>query len=76
MTVSLNYLNDNAEIFLKKKIAEKDGESIKINVKKLGYEKVLGGGKVTMPLIVEAKYFSKSAEEKLAKAGGKAVKVE
>jgi large subunit ribosomal protein L15 len=75
-TVSLDYLNANAEKFLKQKIAEKDGNSIKINVEKLGFEKVLGNGKLTMPLIIEAKYFSKSAEEKIAKAGGKAVKVE
>lgn len=75
-TVNLNYLNDNAENFLKKKIAEKEGEAIKINVAKLGYMKVLGGGKVTIPLVIEAKYFSKSAEEKIAKAGGKAVRVE
>ncbi len=75
-TVSLNYLNTNAEKFLKQKIAEKEGSLIKINVEKLGFGKVLGNGKVSMPLIVEAKYFSKAAEEKLAKAGGKAVKVE
>lgn len=75
-TVNVDYLNRKAETLLKKKIAEKDGDAIKINVGKLGYGKVLGGGKVTMPLIVEARAFSKSAEEKLAKAGGKAVKVE
>jgi len=74
--VGLAYLDSRAETFLKEKIAEKEGDAIKINVIKLGYEKVLGNGKVTMPLIVEAKAFSKSAEQKLAKAGGKAVKVE
>jgi large subunit ribosomal protein L15 len=74
--VGLGYLDSKAETFLKEKIAEKEGDSIKINVAKLGYEKVLGSGKVTLPLIIEAKAFSKSAEQKLAKAGGKAVKVE
>jgi large subunit ribosomal protein L15 len=74
--VDLNYLNSKAELFLKEKIAEKEGDAIKINVTKLGFGKVLGNGKVTLPLIIEAKAFSKSAEEKLAKAGGKAVKVE
>jgi large subunit ribosomal protein L15 len=74
--VGLNYLNSKAELFLKEKIAEKEGDAIKINVTKLGFGKVLGSGKVTLPLIIEAKAFSKSAEEKLAKAGGKAVKVE
>lgn len=74
--VNIDYLNKKAETFLKEKIAEKEGNAIKINVAKLGYDKVIGGGKVTMPLIVEAKSFSKSAQEKIVKAGGKAVKVE
>jgi large subunit ribosomal protein L15 len=75
-TVNVDYLDKKAEIFLKDKFAEKVGDKIKINVIKLGYDKVLGGGKVTQPLIVEARLFSKLAEQKLVKAGGKAVKVE
>lgn len=34
--------------------------------------KVLGNGELTVPLIVQAKVFSKSAKEKIEKAGGKA----
>jgi large subunit ribosomal protein L15 len=34
--------------------------------------KVLGGGELTAPLQIAAHHFSKSAEEKIAKAGGKA----
>ncbi|MDD4816025.1 MAG: 50S ribosomal protein L15 [Clostridia bacterium] len=33
--------------------------------------KVLGNGEITKPLIVQAKKFSKSAKEKIEKAGGK-----
>jgi len=47
----------------------------KINVLELGYEKVLGGGKLSKPLEVEAKFFSKQAVKKLEEAGGKAVKL-
>ena len=47
----------------------------KINVLELGYGKVLGTGKLTRPLTVEAKFFSKYAIKKLEKAGGKAVKI-
>jgi len=56
------------------RLAEKTGES-KINLKELGYDKVLGSGKVTRPLIVEAKSFSKQAIKKLEEAKGKAVKI-
>lgn len=52
-------------------IADKD----KINVSELGYDKVLGTGRLTKPLTVEAKYFSKSAIKKIEEAGGKVVKI-
>ena len=56
------------------KIAEEKNLD-KINVLELGYGKVLGTGKLTRPLTVEAKFFSKYAIKKLEKAGGKAVKI-
>jgi large subunit ribosomal protein L15 len=58
---------------ISEKLVKKEGEKIKINVINLGYEKVLGKGRITKPLIVEAKFFSKKALEKLEKVGGKAV---
>jgi large subunit ribosomal protein L15 len=67
-TINLEELEKISE-----KIAEKEGEKFKINAVKLGYEKVLGKGRITKPLIVEARCFSKKAVEKLEKAGGKAV---
>ncbi|CUU05188.1 MAG: uL15m family ribosomal protein [Candidatus Aenigmatarchaeota archaeon] len=48
----------------------------KINVVELGYEKVLGSGKLSKPLIIEAKFFSKKAIKRIEEAGGKAVKIE
>lgn len=46
-----------------------------IDVKDLGFEKVMGAGKISSPLVVKAKSFSKSAIKRLEEAGGKAVKV-
>jgi large subunit ribosomal protein L15 len=71
--INLEDLEKISEKLLVGKIAEKEGEKIKINVLKLGYEKVLGKGKITKPLVIEAKIFSKKAVEKLEKSGGKAV---
>jgi len=48
----------------------------KLNVLELGYEKVLGEGKLSKPLTIEAKFFSKQALRKIEEAGGKAVKIE
>lgn len=56
------------------RLAEQVGKK-EINLSELGYDKLLGTGKLSKPLIVEAKYFSKSAIKKLEKAGGKAVKI-
>jgi len=71
--INLEDLEKISEKLLDEKIAEKEGEKIKINVLKLGYEKVLGKGKITKPLVIEAKIFSKKAVEKLEKSGGKAI---
>ncbi len=74
-TINLKELDQIAERLLKEKIAEKEGDKIKINVLKLGYQKVLGHGRITKPLIIEAKSFSEQAIKKLEKIKGKAVKV-
>jgi large subunit ribosomal protein L15 len=73
--INLKELDQLAEKLLEQKLAEKEEDKIKINLSKLGYEKVLGSGKVTKPLIVEAKFFSKQAIKKLEEAKGKAVKI-
>lgn len=56
------------------KLAEKLGKN-KINLEEFGYDKVLGSGKITKPLVVEAKSFSKKAIKKLEEVKGKAVKI-
>jgi large subunit ribosomal protein L15 len=72
--INLKELDQLTEKLIKEKIAEKENDKIKIDVSKLGYKKVLGSGQLKQPLIVEAKYFSKSAIKKIEQAGGKAVK--
>ena len=41
-----------------------------INLTELGYTKLLGTGKLTKPLTIQIKAYSKSAEEKVKQAGG------
>ncbi len=48
-------------------------EKPRINLTSLGYTKLLGTGKVTKPLIVQVASYSKSAAEKIKKAGGEIV---
>ncbi|MBI2675455.1 MAG: uL15 family ribosomal protein [Candidatus Aenigmarchaeota archaeon] len=47
-----------------------------INSEDYGYQKVLASGTITLPLTIKAKRFTKRAEEKILKAGGRAVKAE
>jgi large subunit ribosomal protein L15 len=74
-TINLEELDKIAEKLIEQKLAEKINDKIKINLEKVGYEKLLGKGKVTKPLIVEAKYFSKKAKEKLEAMGGQVIVV-
>lgn len=56
------------------KVEVKDGKYF-VNLPKLGYEKLLGEGDISKPVIVEAKLYSKKAEEKILDAGGSIIKV-
>lgn len=56
-------------------IAKKSGKK-EIDIAELGYDKLLGTGKLSLPLSVKAKYFSKNAIKKIENAGGKALKAE
>jgi large subunit ribosomal protein L15 len=75
-TINVGLLDVTAETLLSQKLAVREGESISIDCGKLGIGKVLGGGKVTRPLIVKCALFSEGAKGKLEAAGGKAVSPE
>ncbi len=74
-SINLKELDEKVEELIEKKMVEEIDGKIKINLLKLGFEKLLGSGEITKPLIVEAKCFSKKAVEKLEKVGGKAIKI-
>lgn len=46
------------------------GKAPIIDLVSKGYFKLLGGGQITVPVIVKAKFFSKLAEQKIKEAGG------
>ena len=73
-TINVRQIETNLDSWLKEKKIKKEKEVFTINLKTLGYDKVLGVGKLTHKIKVTAKAFSKSAEEKLKSAGGEAIK--
>jgi large subunit ribosomal protein L15 len=72
-SINVGDLDQMAEALLEKKLAVKEKEALSIDVGTLGFQKVLGRGKVTRPLIIKADSFSESAQRKIEEQGGKAV---
>lgn len=69
--VNVGELDEKVSRLLSEKRAMKKNDGIHIDLHQLGYDKLLGGGQVTHPLIIKATAYSKSAEEKIRKANGK-----
>jgi large subunit ribosomal protein L15 len=69
--INVGKLDEQIDSLLENKQAEKTKEGINIDLKGLGYDKLLGKGQVTHPLIVQVESCSKSAAEKIEKVGGK-----
>lgn len=55
---------------------KEDDEKIEINLTKLGYDKLLGKGKINVnkPILIFVKSFSKQAKQKIESVGGKIIK--
>ncbi|MDZ4171053.1 MAG: uL15 family ribosomal protein [Methanobacteriaceae archaeon] len=71
--VNLSYLDENLEQLLEKGLATTENDVIVIDITELGFNKVLGRGKITKPLLIKAPEFSGLAEKKIQEAGGESV---
>jgi large subunit ribosomal protein L15 len=74
-TINLKDLDSRIDTLLNNKKITKEKDGIKVNLTELGYDKLLGTGKVKHKLIIEAKSFSKNAIKKLEESKGKAIVV-
>ncbi|KZX17757.1 50S ribosomal protein L15 [Methanobrevibacter cuticularis] len=71
--VNLGYLDEHSEKLVANGIATKEGDAIIIDVTDLGYNKVLGKGRLSRALTIKSPMFSASAEDKIQEAGGEAI---
>lgn len=71
--INLLELEKNAERLVSEKKIEKQGDIYTVDIEKLGYNKVLGYGKLTKKFKIYSPLFSKEAIEKIKAAGGEAV---
>ncbi|RLI22813.1 50S ribosomal protein L15 [Candidatus Bathyarchaeota archaeon] len=72
-SINLSQLEELIEkLSAEEKIEEKDGKLF-IDLKKFGYTKLLGMGKISKPVIIKVPAFSASAAEKVEAAGGQII---
>lgn len=74
--INLRDIDQRIEEFVEAGIAEEKDSGYVFYADKAGYDKILGGGKLTQEIEIHAERFSSSAEEKIEEAGGEAVKLE
>jgi len=71
--INIGDIDEHIDNLVSAGAARREADKFFVDVTKLGFDKVLGGGKVTRPIEVTAKEFSESAKRKLEGAGGGAV---
>jgi len=74
--INLRDIDQRIEEFVEEGSAEKDGDSYVFHAEEAGYDKILGGGKLTQEIEIHADNFSSSAERKIEESGAEAVVVE
>ena len=68
--VNVSYIEQHLGKFLSSNIIKKENGFYSVELEKMGYNKLLGDGKVSMKFKIQAPYASKSAVEKIKEAGG------
>ncbi len=71
--INVGELDEIARDMLRQGIAQKEDNKIVIDVSVLGFNKVLGRGKITLPLKVITPAITERAREKIEAAGGEVV---
>lgn len=72
--INIGKLDDLASKLESEKNLEKKQNKIFLDLESLGYDKLLGTGKVVKPMVVKVESYSESASRKLEEAGGEILK--
>ncbi len=71
--VNIGFIEQHISKFISEELAKKETVFYHVELEKLGFNKLLGGGKVSMKLRIKTPYASKTAVEKVKKAGGEVI---
>ena len=69
-TINLDELDRLVEKLLEEKKLKQEKGKIKVDLKELGYDKLLGRGRITHKLVIKVDSFSELAKKKVEAAGG------
>ena len=72
--INVGKLDDLANRLESEKKLEKKDKKIFLDLESLGFDKLLGTGKVSKPMVVKVASFSEAASQKLEEAGGEILK--
>lgn len=73
--INLDILDEKLDELLSTGLARKEKGKIQVDVTKLGYNKVLGRGRITRSAVIKSPKFSQSAIRKIEDAGGEASEI-
>ena len=71
--VNIRYIEQNVNKFVSQNIIKKENDAYIVELEKLGYNKLLGDGRVSVKFKIKTPYASKTALEKIKEAGGEVV---
>ena len=71
--MDLGTLDLMVDSLLSQGIAKKEGKAIALDAGAIGIDKILGQGRVTRALIIQARAFSEAAKRKIEEQGGQAL---
>ena len=71
--INVGFIEQHMDNFISNNLIKKEDEIYFIELEKLGFNKLLGDGRVSMKLKIKTPYASKSAMEKVKEAGGEVI---
>ncbi|MCW4032340.1 MAG: 50S ribosomal protein L15 [Candidatus Bathyarchaeota archaeon] len=73
--INIGELDSKVDKLIAQGLAEKKGQKIEIDLTKLGYEKLLGSGKISRPIDIKVMKCSENAAKKIEEAGGSIISI-
>ena len=71
--VNINFIEQHIDKYVLNKLITKENELYSVDLEKLGFNKLLGDGRISAKLRIKTPYASKTAIEKIKEAGGEVI---